>query len=164
MRNFAWGFLGLVLLLIYGSCKKDSDCGYSYQNITAPASEQKAVKNYLDSIGTHTAVKDSSGFYYEILDDGSGSNPNLCSQVEVTYTGKLTNGNIFEQKSTAFTLGSSIEGLKKGIPLMKKGGHMKLYIPPSLAYGSTEVKDDGGNVVIPANSILIFDMNLTNFE
>ena len=74
MRNFAWGFLGLVLLLIYGSCKKDSGCGYSYQNITASASEQKAVKNYLDSMGTHTAVKDSSGFYYEILDDGSGSN------------------------------------------------------------------------------------------
>jgi len=70
---------------------------------------------------------------------------------------------VFEQKSTAFTLGSSIEGLRKGIQLIKKGGHMKLYIPPTLAYGAVDVKDDYGKVVIPANSILVFDITLTNF-
>src|SRR5689334_19231066 len=133
MRNFVWGFLGFVLL--YGSCKKDSGCGYSDQNVTAPVSEQRAVKAYLDSSGIYQVGKDSSGFYYEIIEDGDGGNPNLCSQVEVTYTGKLVNGKIFEQKSTAFTLGSTIEGFKKGIPLIKKSGHMKLYIPPTLAYG-----------------------------
>lgn len=163
MRNFVWGFIGFVLLL--GSCKKDSGCGYGDQNIVAPQNEQKAVKNYLDSMGITQVSKDSSGLYYIIVENGDGnsSSPNLCSQIEVTYTGTLTNGTIFEQKSTAFTLGSSIEGLRKGIPLIKKGGHMKLYIPPSLAYGSTDVKDDGGRVVIPANSILIFDITLTTF-
>jgi FKBP-type peptidyl-prolyl cis-trans isomerase FkpA len=40
---------------------------------------------------------------------------------------------------------------------------MKLYIPPFLAYGSKEIKDDGGNVIIPANSILIFDLTLNSF-
>jgi FKBP-type peptidyl-prolyl cis-trans isomerase FkpA len=129
----------------------------------APVSEQQAVKSYCDSLSIYTIAKDATGFYYDVVEDGDGGSPNLCSQVEVTYSGKLTNGTVFEQKSAAFTLGSSIEGLRKGIPLIKKGGHMKLYIPPTLAYGSKEIKDDNGKVIIPANSILIFDIKLTAF-
>jgi len=160
MRNLVWGFL--CFALFYG-CKKDSGCGYSDQNIVAPVSEQQAVKSYLDSNSVYSATKDAAGFYYEVYEDGNGNSPNLCSQIEVSYTGKLTSGAIFEQASTAFTLGSSIEGLRKGLPLIKKGGHMKLYIPPSLAYGSKEIKDGSGKVIIPANSILIFDISLTTF-
>lgn len=160
MRNLVWGILGFVLFS--GSCKKDSGCGYSEQHVVAPLNEQQDVYNYISSYGM-SAAKDSSGFYYQIIAEGSGSNPNLCSQVEVTYTGKLSNGNSFANESTAFTLGSSIEGLKKGIPLIKKAGHIKLYIPPTLAYGSTDFKDKNGTVVIPANSMLIFDLKLNTF-
>jgi FKBP-type peptidyl-prolyl cis-trans isomerase FkpA len=160
MRNLVWGLL--CFAFFYG-CKKDSGCGYSDQNIVAPVSEQQAVKSYLDSISVYAATKDAAGFYYEIYEDGNGNSPNLCSQIEVSYTGKLTSGAIFEQASTAFTLGSSIEGLRKGLPIIKKGGHMKLYIPPTLAYGSKEIKDGNGKVIIPANSILIFDISLTTF-
>lgn len=161
MRNLVWGFLCFVL---FYSCKKESGCGYGDQNIVAPMSEQQAVQSYLTTNNIYSAGKDSSGLYYEVLDHGEGnSNPSLCSQVELTYTGKLANGTIFEQKSTAFTLGSSIEGLRKGIPLIKKGGHVKLYIPPALAYGSKEIKDESGKVIIPANSILVFDISLNSF-
>jgi FKBP-type peptidyl-prolyl cis-trans isomerase FkpA len=160
MRNLVWGFLCFILFF---SCKKESGCGYSDQNIVAPVSEQQDVKAYLTSNSVYNAVKDSSGFYYEVFEAGDGGNPGLCSQVEVTYTGKLTTGVVFEQKSTAFTLGSSIEGFRKGLALIKKGGHVKLYIPPTLAYGSKDIKDDAGKVVIPANSILIFDITLTAF-
>ena len=161
MRNLVWGFLCFVL---FYSCKKESGCGYSDQNIVAPVNEQQAVKAYLTTNNIHAAAKDSSGFYYEIFDDGEGEGtPNLCSQVELTYTGKLTSGTVFEQKSAAFTLGSAIEALRKGIPLIKKSGHMKLYIPPTLAYGSKEIKDESGKVIIPANSILVFDISLNSF-
>jgi FKBP-type peptidyl-prolyl cis-trans isomerase FkpA len=160
MRNLVWGILCFIL---FYACKKDSGCGYNDQNIVAPASEQQAVKSYLDSNGISSVSKHATGFYYEVLGDGDGSNPSLCSQVEVSYTGKLISGTVFEQKSAAFTLGSSIEGLRKGLPLIKKGGHIKLYIPPTLAYGSKEIKDEGGKIIIPANSILIFDISLTTF-
>ena len=40
---------------------------------------------------------------------------------------------------------------------------MRLYIPPALAYGSKEIKDESGKVIIPANSILVFDISLTSF-
>lgn len=161
MRNLVWGFLCFVL---FYSCKKESGCGYSDQNIVASANEQQAVQSYLTTNNITSATKDSSGFYYEVLSAGTGDGmPNLCSQVELSYTGKLTSGTVFEQKSTAFTLGSSIEGLRKGIPLVKKGGHMKLYIPPALAYGAKEIKDESGKVIIPANSILVFDITVTSF-
>lgn len=160
MRNLVWGILCFVL---FYSCKKDTGCGYSDTNTVAPVGEQQAVKSYLDSMNIYSATKDAAGFYYEIMQDGTGNTPNLCSQIEVSYTGKLTSGAIFEQASTAFTLGSSIEGFRKGLGMIKKGGHMKLYIPPTLAYGSKEIKDGSGKVIIPANSILIFDVTLNAF-
>jgi FKBP-type peptidyl-prolyl cis-trans isomerase FkpA len=161
MRNLVWGILCFVL---FYSCKKESGCGYNDLNVVAPANEQQAVQSYLTTNNITTATKDSSGLYYEILNTGDGEGtPNLCSQVSLSYTGKLTSGTVFEQKSTAFTLGSSIEGLRKGIPFIKKGGQMRLYIPPALAYGSKEIKDESGKVIIPANSILVFDISLTSF-
>lgn len=161
MRNLVWGLLCFVLI---NACKKDSGCGYSDQKIVAPVAEQQAVKDYLTTNNITTALKDSTGFYYEIVNAGDGSGaPGLCSQVELAYTGQLTNGHVFDQATTAFTLGATIEGLRKGLPLIKKGGHIKLYIPPTLAYGSTDVKDNSGTVVIPANSILIFDITMNSF-
>jgi FKBP-type peptidyl-prolyl cis-trans isomerase FkpA len=161
MRNPVWGILCFIL---FYSCKKESGCGYNDQNVVAPVNEQQAVQSYLTTNNITTAAKDSSGLYYEILNAGEGEGtPNLCSQVSLTYTGKLTSGTVFEQKSTAFTLGSSIEGLRKGIPFIKKGGIMRLYIPPALAYGSKEIKDESGKVIIPANSILVFDITLSSF-
>jgi FKBP-type peptidyl-prolyl cis-trans isomerase FkpA len=82
----------------------------------------------------------------------------------VKYKGQLTNGNVFDQTTTpvSFNLGSLIEAWKKGIPMIKPGGKIKLYCPPSLAYGSQVIRDNAGNTVIPANSILIFEVELTN--
>jgi FKBP-type peptidyl-prolyl cis-trans isomerase FkpA len=90
----------------------------------------------------------------------------LCSQILISYKGTLKNGTVFDQQNNViFVLGSLIEGWKKGIPLLKKGGSIKLYIPPSLGYGGTDVRDNNsGQVVIPANSMLIFDVTLTDYS
>jgi FKBP-type peptidyl-prolyl cis-trans isomerase FkpA len=45
-------------------------------------------------------------------------------------------------------------GWKLGLPLIKAGGKIKLYLPPSLGYGNSV----SGN--IPANSILVFEITL----
>ena len=83
----------------------------------------------------------------------------------INYTGLLSNGHKFDEgKNVAFTLGSLMEGWKKGLPLIQKGGKIKLYIPPSLGYGSSDIKDNNGAVVIPANSMLIFDISLLDFQ
>lgn len=155
----------LVIALLASSClKKDGGCPYSESDIIAPAQEQAMIESYL-SANSLTATRHSSGMYYEIISAGTDMSPNLCSQIQVGYTGSLTNGSVFDQtSSTVFTLGSLIEGWKKGLKLIKKGGHIKLYIPPALGYGYSDVKDQGGNVIIPAGSVLVFDITLSNLN
>jgi FKBP-type peptidyl-prolyl cis-trans isomerase FkpA len=63
-----------------------------------------------------------------------------------------------------FVLGTLIDGWKIGVPLIKKGGQIRLYIPPSLGYGSSDVRDNQGRVIIPGNSILIFDITLIDLQ
>lgn len=155
----------LLSCLFLGSCiKKDTGCSYKLANKVAPTSEEQAVQAYL-STNSITATKHSSNMYYEILNPGAGTAPNLCSSILIKYSGKLTNGNIFDsQNSAVFELGSLIEGWKIGLPLIKKGGQIRLYIPPTLGYGTVNVKDSNGNIIIPSNSVLIFDITLTDFQ
>ena len=156
----------LVIMVFLSSCfKSDNGCSFTDTNVVAPAAEVTALENYLSSNGITTAVKHASGFYYEFITAGTGVKPTLCSIITVGYTGKLTNGNVFDsQQSLSFQLGSLIEGWKKGVPLIQKGGSIKLYIPPSLGYGAVDVRDNQGNVVVPANSILIFEIDLMDVQ
>ncbi len=122
-------------------------------------SEEPAILAFAASNGI-TAVKHSSGLYYEIINPGSAEKPTLSSLVSANYTGKLTNGNIFEQTTTPaqFILGQTIAGWQLGVPLIGKGGSIKLIIPSALAYGCTGVGP------IPGNSVLYFEVTLEDFS
>jgi FKBP-type peptidyl-prolyl cis-trans isomerase FkpA len=158
--------LVLCLLSVWflsGCLKNDTGCP-APTNIVAPQSEQQVVVDYLGA-NNISAVKHSSGMYYQIEVRGSGGVPNDCSSIAINYKGQLANGNVFDEgKNVAFTLGRLIEGWKKGLPLIQKGGRIKLYIPPTLGYGSSDIKDTNGTVVIPANSMLIFEITLLDVQ
>ncbi|MDZ4726675.1 MAG: FKBP-type peptidyl-prolyl cis-trans isomerase [Leptospira sp.] len=92
---------------------------------------------------------------------GNGKEAARGTNVTVHYTGKLTNGKIFDSsldrgEPFRFDLGAGqvIQGWEKGIVGMKEGGKRKLTIPPNLGYGNRQVGP------IPANSTLIFDVEL----
>ncbi len=156
MKRF---FVFLSAVIILSSCSKKIDpCKYDACAVAAPASEIAQLEAYLTSAGITTATKHCSGMYYSIDVAGSGATANICSTVGVKYKGQLTNGTVFDQSATTvtFPLDNLIEAWKKGIPIIKTGGKIKLYCPPSLAYGSQAVG------TIPANSILIFEVELTN--
>ncbi len=98
-------------------------------------------------------------FFYNITTPGAGTSiANLCSDISVDYKGQLTNGTGFDSSYNrgplVATLGRLIPAWQKGIPLIKEGGKISLYIPPTLGYGNQ------ANGPIPANSILIFDISL----
>lgn len=159
------GCLLSVALIISGCLKKDVGCPYKVDNRIAPVSEEQALLNYLSANSITTAVKHGSNMYYEVILSGSGNSPELCSTILIKYEGKLTSGTVFDSKNAQiFTLGTLIEAWKVGLPLIKKGGRIRLYVPPTLGYGNADVKDDTGAVIIPANSVLIFDITLNDVQ
>ncbi len=157
-------FLGLMaVLLLLGACKKKgNDCPYQDQNYIAPASEVTALQSWINT-NAPGATQHSSGVFYVIASPGSGGTPSVCSSVTVKYTGSLLNGTVFDSNSTGFSsmLGQLIPGWQKGLPLIKAGGSITLYIPPSLGYGSQDIRNSGGAIVIPGNSYLKFTIDLT---
>ena len=158
-------FFIIAVPFVMLSCNKktSSDCGYTKPSSVASAAEVANLKAYLDA-NSLPYTPHPGGFFYNIVSPGSGATPGVCSGVTVKYLGQLTNGTGFDSSykrdpaGTSFTLGGLIEGWKYGIPLIKNGGSIKLYIPPSLGYGSS------ANGAIPANSNLIFTIELVNVQ
>lgn len=100
-----------------------------------------------------------SGLVYEIVQQGEGPAPKPEETVKVHYTGKLVNGTEFDSSVTRgepveFVLNEVIPGWTEGLQKISKGGKIKLYIPPQLAYG------DEGRPGIPPASTLVFDVEL----
>lgn len=155
MRLVLFIFCAALLL----GCNKKVECDYNDCGFVAPASEIQAVKDYL-SANSISAVQHCSGLFYKIEAQGTGNYPDGCSTVSAAYIGKLTNGSVFDQSATPirFGLQEVIKGWTNGVPLIKEGGRIILYIPPSLGYGSRSAGS------IPPNSILIFDIALADVE
>lgn len=99
---------------------------------------------------------------------GAGAEAKPGDTVSVLYVGKFTDGTVFDSSEAhgnqplTFALGSQdlIPGFQIGVNGMKEGGERLLAIPPSLGYGGEDVKDASGKVIIPANSTLVFSIQL----
>lgn len=163
-------FSGLILfsVLIAGCVKSDTKCAYTDSNAIAPGTEIDSLKEVLTDSGI-IATQHPSGFFYKISTVGTGTGiTNLCSNVTVTYKGSYFNGQIFDSTATGnvatFQLGQVIVGWQKGLPLISKGGDISLYLPPSLAYGPDPIQDSQGNIIIPGNSYLVFDIHIVDIQ
>ena len=108
----------------------------------------------------------SNGLVIEDIKIGEGQEVEKFNIVTVNYTGLLEDGTIFDSSLNPgrtpfrFTVGAGqvIKGWDEGLIGMKVGGKRKLTIPPELGYGS---RDNGP---IPANSTLIFEIDLLGIE
>ena len=104
-----------------------------------------------------------SGLRYEILKPGAGAAPKATETVKVHYTGTLVDGSVFDSsvqrgEPAEFALDQVIPGWTEGIQKMTKGGKIRLYVPPQLAYG------DDGRPGIPPGSTLIFEVELLDIK
>ena len=100
-----------------------------------------------------------SGLYYEIIQQGSEKKPGPTDSVTVNYTGRLTDGKVFDSSNTpgkpaVFQLNRLIRGWAEGLQLIGVGGKIKLYVPYSLGYGQA------GQPKIPPFSTLEFEVEL----
>ncbi|GFR48789.1 hypothetical protein Agub_g10737 [Astrephomene gubernaculifera] len=109
-----------------------------------------------------------SGLQWKDVEVGTGPAPAKGSTIRCHYTGRLTNGAVFDSSvergrplSFQIGVGQVIKGWDMGIlgtediPAMKEGGKRLLVIPPELGYGAR-----GAGGVIPPNATLEFDVEL----
>ena len=129
----------------------------------AKENEAKGVK-YAETFAKEKgAKKTESGLLYKVEKEGTGEAPKDSDTVVVNYKGTLTDGTVFDNsydrgEPLSFRLDGVIPGWTEGLKHIKKGGKIKLVIPPALAYGKNGVPG------IPANSTLVFDVELLDVK
>jgi len=137
------------LVVVFSACEKD-DLNQSEQLVA----DIEKIEAYLKANNIE-AEKTNSGLYYVINKIGTGSHPAINNEVKVKYKGKLLeDGSEFDSGTSRFPLSGVIGGWTEGIPKFKKGGEGQLFIPSYLGYGPS------GSYSIPANAVLIFDVEL----
>ncbi|MDP3372173.1 MAG: FKBP-type peptidyl-prolyl cis-trans isomerase [Candidatus Paracaedibacteraceae bacterium] len=118
------------------------------------------MPEHLDYTQTDTALQ------FKDTKVGDGVSPKKGQTVIVHYTGRLTNGQVFDsshKRNQPFKfqigIGQVIKGWDEGVMSMKVGGTRTLVIPPELGYGSR-----GAGGLIPPNATLEFDVELLGVE
>jgi len=106
-------------------------------------------------------VTTASGLQYKILTPGKpgAAKPTDADVALVNYEGKLLNGTTFDksQQPTPLPVTGVVPGFSEALKLMPKGGKYRFWLKPSLGYG------DKASGPIPANSTLVFDVELLDF-
>ena len=149
MKRFL--FLLAIPLIFFYSCSEDNPLTYEEQL----AKDIKKIEKYLADSNL-VAESTKSGLYYIIEEEGNGYHPTATSVIKITYSGKLLNGLVFDSGTSTLSLLGVIKGWQQGIPLFSVGGKGKLFVPSGLGYGAY------ANGIIPANSVLVFDIQLVN--
>ncbi len=134
--------------------------GKKERELAALEERQKRIKElYPDAVTT------PSGLKYVVVAEGSGPTPKKGAVVTVHYSGKLLDGNKFDSsydrgQPIDFPVGKGqvIKGWDEALLTMNKGEKRILIIPSDLGYGPK------GRGPIPPNAIMIFDVELLNFQ
>ena len=119
-------------------------------------------REYLAKLATEEGIiKTEEGILYKVITSGAkdGASPAADQTVKVHYEGRLIDGSVFDSsyaRGTAaqFQLNRVIRGWTLILQKMKVGDVWEVTIPSELSYGSR------GNSSIPANSVLIFKIEL----
>jgi FKBP-type peptidyl-prolyl cis-trans isomerase FklB len=126
---------------------------------SAIAKEQS--RKFLEANKTKEGVRTTaSGLQYKVMAEGTGKKPTTADRVTVHYTGRLTDGTIFDSsvqrgQPSTFRVNQVISGWTEALQMMKEGDKWMLYIPYSLAYG-----ERGYAPQIPPFSTLVFEVEL----
>jgi peptidylprolyl isomerase len=121
------------------------------------------------ALGQSDTVTTITGLKYIRLKTGNGIQPKVGDKLTVSYTGRLTNGSVFdssieENVPFKFKLGKGevIPGWEEGFRLMREGEKAILVVPPHMAYGEegSGYQKKEGTYVVPPNSTLIFEVEL----
>ncbi|HVX49443.1 MAG TPA: FKBP-type peptidyl-prolyl cis-trans isomerase [Chitinophagaceae bacterium] len=150
--------------IIFAACLKNVTNTVATGDCTpvAPSSEEAAIKAFCNK-DTATYTKDTSYIYYHIVDSGSG--PVAATTIFFKYKATLLDGTLLSQSTqpTSYPIVNLIKGFQDMARFYKKGARLFLVIPSALAY-SCEGAVSNGTYVIPPNSILYYDIEITDVQ
>ena len=103
----------------------------------------------------------ASGLQYKVLEPGKpgAAKPTDQDVALIEYEGKLLDGTTFDksERPTPMPVSGTVPGFSEALKLMPKGAKYRIWMKPSLGYGDKAVGP------IPANSTLVFDVQLLDF-
>jgi FKBP-type peptidyl-prolyl cis-trans isomerase len=136
-----------ILAVAITACQKDG----------IPEDDQ--ITSYVTSKKLTVTEKTASGLRYIVTKaNPTGAALKVGQNINVNYAGTLLSGKSFDSGNFSFVLagGRVIAGFDEGIAKMKVGEKATLIFPSTLGYGSS------GSGPIPANSPLVFDIEVVS--
>lgn len=153
MKAFLYLLVSATIVL-FAACERTQFNTEKFAAIDEELITEYLAENNID------AERHESGLYYNILDEGraEGERPGAFSQVQVSYEGYFLDGTVFDEADSSnlaeLDLRSTVPGWRIGLPLIREGGSIQLFIPSRLGYGASPRGS------IPPNTVLLFDINL----
>lgn len=143
--------------------KADAEKEMQQKSAQQVQTDDKMIQDYFAK-NNIKAEKTPSGVYYTVQSEGTGEKIAKGQTASIMYTGKLLDGKTFDSNigkdAMKIQVGSGqvIPGMDEGLQMVKKGSKSTLYIPSTLGYG------EHAQGPIPANAILIFEMEVTDVK
>lgn len=152
----------LGCLVLFNSCKKE------YENIETV--DERSIAAYI-SKNNLTNVKDTLGYYYQILTPGTGAVVTNTDSVYYTYDFKNTSGTSVI-KSPDYMIPAAPLGytdnfgflmapaVRNTLGMLKKGGTGRVILPSRMAFGKNGVSSLG----IGPNEVMVIDLALLDLN
>jgi FKBP-type peptidyl-prolyl cis-trans isomerase FkpA len=152
-------WLGIAILLLAAG-------GLAWLGTSDVRGKYQTNEAFLASNGKNTGVVTTpSGLQIQTIKTGEGKSPTDDDVTLIAYKGTLRDGSVFDENPQApMPVAGVVPGFSEALKKMQKGGKYKIWIPSELGYGAEEKKNpQTGQVVMPADSVLIFDVELKDF-
>ena len=128
----------------------------------SPLSAGQQIEAYLKANSLKGEQTTSTGLVYIVEAPGGDEKPVVEDKITIHYKGYLTDGTVFDQTTGSprtFGLYQLIAAWQEAIPMIGRGGKIKILAPPSTAYGNRPPPGSG----ITPQSVLVFDIELVDF-
>jgi FKBP-type peptidyl-prolyl cis-trans isomerase len=153
----------ILLLLLIGCSKAEYATGELDGALDTIAQQDGQMLAYIASHNLQMD-RDATGMYFQIQEPGDTGRMTLESVPTLNYTRKNLQDSVLDASfgGTDFDgrkLKDHIVGWQIGLQKIGKGGKILMIIPSPLGFGKSAV----GNI-IPANSILVCEVELENYK
>ncbi|EKN5096037.1 FKBP-type peptidyl-prolyl cis-trans isomerase [Yersinia enterocolitica] len=126
----------------------------------AKAHQEATGQAYRIAFSKEKGAYSDAGAWYKITDKGQGRRLRTTDMVELSVTGQLPDGSVFDAsgqhgQTKTVKVGVLLPAVAIGLQRVSPGGRLTVVIPPGKGYGDT-----GMPPTIPGGATLIFDITV----